>query len=168
MSCRGLFLAAGKHEVDLESQQALMIGDFQSTIKEPQTPLKEPQTPVKEPQTPLRASLGYSGPIRRYSMRFEATANPALHKGRARHQKTSGRCSATRPGYPNSQGFPMGPEWGPLPSLRGSEVWAPAWQVVYNGLIRSPLRGHTYWTMGSTLDKHPGSATRFGALGPKP
>ena len=29
--------------------------------------------------------------------------------------------------------FPMGPWYGPLPSLRGSELWATIWEVVQSG-----------------------------------
>ena len=42
----------------------------------------------------------------------------------------------------------MGPESGPLPSLKASELWAPVLKVFTLGFTRGP-----YWeTRGSTLD----------------
>ena len=34
-----------------------------------------------------------------------------------------------------SEGFPVSPQYGPLPSLRRSERWAPSLEVVHNGVI---------------------------------
>ena len=42
----------------------------------------------------------------------------------------------------------MGPQHGPLPSLKGSELWAPVLKVVYDDLILDPQ----YKDSASTLD----------------
>ena len=34
-----------------------------------------------------------------------------------------------------SKGFSMGPQYGPLRSLKGSELWTSIFKVVYNGMI---------------------------------
>ena len=43
--------------------------------------------------------------------------------------------------------FPMGHEYGPLPSLKGSEVWIPVLKVVHNDVIMGlqgfRIRAHT-------------------------
>ena len=53
------------------------------------------------------------------------------------------------PGRVYSKGFPMGPAYGPLPSLKGSGLWAPKLKVVYNGV-----------TMASDRDSDLGADTR--------
>ena len=35
-----------------------------------------------------------------------------------------------------SKGFPMGPQYGPLPSLKGSELWAPILKVFFTIVSR--------------------------------
>ena len=46
-----------------------------------------------------------------------------------------------------SRGFPLVPYYGPLPSFKGSELWAPVFKVVYNGIKMGlqgfRLSGHT-------------------------
>ena len=39
-----------------------------------------------------------------------------------------------------SKRFPTGPLHGPLPSLKGSELWAPVLQVVFHG-VKMDLHG---------------------------
>ena len=49
----------------------------------------------------------------------------------------------------NSNGFPVGPLFGPLASDKGSQLWAPVLQVVYDGGIpvQGPIPGAIRFTL---------------------
>ena len=54
---------------------------------------------------------------------------------------------------PYSKGFPLGPCYGPLPSLKGSELWAPLLNIQYNWYcIGVQIRGTYQGQMGKPLE----------------
>ena len=48
--------------------------------------------------------------------------------------------------------LPMGPSYGPSPSLKGSELWAPVLEVVHDGVIMGLHKGfglrNLVWDIG--------------------
>ena len=58
--------------------------------------------------------------------------------------------------YVVSKGLPRGPLCGPLASLKGSQLWAPVLEVVFNGMIMGlqgfKIRGPYQGSIGSAFD----------------